>query len=106
MWYTQAMNDVEDIMTNTTTIKGTVSQRIKDRVAEIAKEEQRDEAEVVGSLLEASVEGRDWRAQIIRERLAQADAGGPFVDGEDVKKWLRSWGTDNELPIPEPTIYT
>lgn len=97
------MNDYEDTMSKTATITGKVSQRVKDRLAEIAKEEHRDEDELVGSLLEASLEDHDYRSRIMRERIAEADGGGPFVDGEDVKKWLKSWGTENELPVPEAT---
>jgi predicted transcriptional regulator len=104
VWYTEFMKDDEDGMSKTAAITGRVSQRVKDRLAEIAKTEQRDEDELVGSLLEASVESLDFRARIIRERLVQADAGGPFVDGEDVKRWLKSWGEENELPVPEATI--
>jgi len=34
---------------------------------------------------------------------AEADvAAGRVVPHEDVVKWLRSWGTPNELPCPVP----
>ena len=36
--------------------------------------------------------------------IAEADAGGPFASNEDVLKWLKSWGTENQLPAPEATI--
>lgn len=35
----------------------------------------------------------------IQEGIAEADAG-KFVPHADVKSWLESWGTDNELPPP------
>ncbi len=91
-------------MNNTTTIKGKVSQRIKDRIAEIAKDEQRDEEEVAGSLIEAAFRVDDEEDQLTQQAIAEADAGGPFVDGEDVKRWLKSWGKDDEPPMPEATI--
>jgi len=34
--------------------------------------------------------------------LAQAKAG-QLIAGEAVAAWVNSWGTDNELPRPEPT---
>lgn len=43
----------------------------------------------------------DAEAQAIAE--AEADvAAGRLVSHEDVVKWLRSWGTPNELPCPNP----
>lgn len=36
---------------------------------------------------------------------AEAEAaidGGDFVTHERVAEWLRSWGTENELPCPKP----
>jgi len=38
-------------------------------------------------------------ASVARGR-AQYEAG-EAISGEDVSRWLRSWGTDNELPPPE-----
>lgn len=93
-------------MTKSATITGKVSQRVKERLKAIADEKNRDEADIVASFVEASLEAHDQKAQIVRARLAKADAGGPSVDGEDVKAWFLSWGTDDELPPPEATIYT
>jgi predicted transcriptional regulator len=36
----------------------------------------------------------------VKEGIASADAGRA-VPYEDVRKWLLSWGTENELPKPE-----
>lgn len=36
----------------------------------------------------------------VKEGAASADAGRT-VSYEDVRKWLLSWGADNELPKPE-----
>ncbi len=37
--------------------------------------------------------------------IAEAEAAlqeGRFVPHEEVVKWLKSWGTPNELPCPKP----
>jgi len=93
-------------MTKSATITGKVSQQVKERLKAIAEEKNRDETELVASFIEASVEAYDRKAEIVKARLAKADAGGPFVDDEDVDAWLRSWGTDDELPEPKATIHT
>ncbi|BAJ83283.1 hypothetical protein ACMV_P6_00100 (plasmid) [Acidiphilium multivorum AIU301] len=36
----------------------------------------------------------------VKDGIASADAGRT-VPYEDVRKWLLSWGTENELPKPE-----
>jgi len=40
-------------------------------------------------------------ALAIEEGLADVRAGH-VVDGDDVLRWLESWGTDQELPPPRP----
>jgi predicted transcriptional regulator len=35
----------------------------------------------------------------VKEGIAQADAG-QTIPYEDVRRWLLSWGTENELPPP------
>src|SRR3990172_8235774 len=37
---------------------------------------------------------------LVRERLARYYATGEYVAQEDVTAWLKSWGTDHELPRP------
>ncbi len=36
----------------------------------------------------------------VREGIASADAGR-LIPWEDVRRWMLSWGTPNELPPPE-----
>jgi hypothetical protein len=40
----------------------------------------------------------------IRQRLAKAEAGGPFVRQEDVLAWLKALSDSKEAPPPKPTI--
>ncbi len=41
----------------------------------------------------------EWKAQEIETGMAQIDAG-KYVEGERVREWLESWGTEHELPRP------
>ena len=43
---------------------------------------------------------QEWQVDQVRQAVARADAGGQFVEHEAVAAWLRSWGTENELPRP------
>jgi predicted transcriptional regulator len=49
------------------------------------------------------LEGADDEVEI--RAIAEAEGAikaGRVVPHEEVVKWLKSWGTDNELPCPEP----
>jgi predicted transcriptional regulator len=39
----------------------------------------------------------------VEEGLADIRAGR-VVDGDDVLRWLESWGTEQELPPPRPRV--
>jgi predicted transcriptional regulator len=56
--------------------------------------------EAISAYLE---EKKAWRKML---REAEKELGkGVFVSGEAVMAWMKSWGTDNELPMPEPDIF-
>ena len=42
----------------------------------------------------------EWACAEIRKGIAEAEAGNT-VSHEKVIDWLRSWGTENELPPPQ-----
>jgi len=44
------------------------------------------------------LEQERWQQTLIAMESA---AKGQIVSGEDVQKWLETWGTDKELPAPE-----
>lgn len=46
------------------------------------------------------LEYEEWKYATIAEAVKEADAGGPFVEHERVEAWVKSWGTDHELPRP------
>jgi predicted transcriptional regulator len=50
------------------------------------------------------LEIREYERDIIRERIAEADKG-VFISEEAMNRWIESWGTENELPPPEPDIF-
>ena len=40
----------------------------------------------------------------VEERIAEADKG-VFISSEAMLHWIESWGTENELPPPEPDVF-
>lgn len=45
----------------------------------------------------------DYRAAV-DEALKEAEAG-IFISGDKFLDWIKSWGTENELPMPDPDIF-
>jgi len=42
--------------------------------------------------------------KLLKERMAEADEG-VFISAEAMNRWIESWGTENELPPPEPDVF-
>jgi antitoxin component of MazEF toxin-antitoxin module len=42
----------------------------------------------------------EWKMKEIEAGIAEHEAGHS-VDGERVIEWLKSWGTEHELPMPQ-----
>lgn len=53
---------------------------------------------------ESYLELSEAEQALLKERIAEADRG-VFISGEAMTKWVESWGTDNELPPPEPDVF-
>ena len=87
---------------------GTFSVRLPDglrrEVDDYAKATKRSRSFVVKEAVAAYMEEQKAYLAAIEEGEREADLG-VFVSGEAVKRWLLSWGTDNELPRPEPDIF-
>ena len=50
----------------------------------------------------------DRQPPITKEDLEEANRladEGVFVSAEKVREWMRSWGTENELPRPKPDVF-
>ena len=45
-----------------------------------------------------------WYDKLIRERLAQADQGGPFINHEDVEQYFEAKSRGEE-PVAPPTFH-
>lgn len=69
-----------------------------------ARAEKRSSAFIIKEAVEAHLAERRAYLAAIEGAEREADKG-IFISGEAVFKWLESWGTENELPPPEPDIF-
>ena len=42
--------------------------------------------------------------RLLKERIEEADKG-VFISAEAMHRWIESWGTEKELPPPEPDVF-
>lgn len=73
-------------------------------LAEFAERRQRTKGWVISEAVRAYLEAEARREQLRCETLEALEdvQAGRVVDGAEVLAWLRSWGTDRELPPPRP----
>lgn len=87
-----------------TALEVPLPEETRERLKEIAARSRKSEAEIAATLIEGALAADELEAEIIRKRLAQADAGGPFVRHEDVLAWLKALRDGQQARPPRATI--
>jgi predicted transcriptional regulator len=77
---------------------------LKSRLEAAADSADRTPADVATRAIEAFLDARDALRLDLEAAIAEADKG-VFVSSEAVERWMESWDTDHELPMPEPDIF-
>jgi predicted transcriptional regulator len=82
-----------------TTLTVRLNDRTKGVLEQIAAHEKRTKSFVASQAIANFIDIYEAQVRSIERAIASADAG-QFVAHEDVKAWVESWGTENELPRP------
>jgi predicted transcriptional regulator len=100
------MDDIIDRVGDSmaTTVEVPLSDEARERLKEIAARTRRTEQETAATLIEGALAADEVEVEILRRRLSQADAGGPFARHEDVLAWLQTLSEGKKGPPPEATI--
>ncbi len=86
-------------MGSTATFTIRVPIAIKRRLDKLAKATSRTRSWLAADAVTTYVTEQDWQLAEIEEGIKDAEAGR-VVPHEEVKRWLNSWGTDNEKAPP------
>jgi predicted transcriptional regulator len=75
------------------------------RIEALAAEKGQDPAAIIADAIElldsvVDVEGPDVEEDL--RRIREFERTGMAIPGDEIKAWIDSWGTDNELPRPQP----
>jgi predicted transcriptional regulator len=77
---------------------------IKERLDQQAKREDRSAAYIAQRAIDAYVSKQERLLEMVRLAEIEADKG-VFISEEKVDAWVNSWGTEDELPPPQPDIF-
>ncbi len=79
-------------------------QRSTVRDFEIAESDGPSSADVPSHDYASFLKRSEAERRLLKERIAEADKGA-FISSEAMHRWIESWGTENELPPPEPDVF-
>lgn len=77
---------------------------VKMKLEAEARSQNVSASDLAARAIETYLEIQQSEREILRQRIAEADKG-TFISGEAMHRWIESWGTENELPPPEPDIF-
>ena len=86
--------------TRSATLSIRLTPQVKRRLSKLAKASGRSSNYLISDAVEAYVSDQERLLAEIRQADRHADSGH-FIRHEDMKAWLLSWGTKNELPPPK-----
>ncbi len=86
-------------MGDSTTLSVRLDRTIKDRLADTASRLNRSSSFLVVEAIEEYLAVQEWQVDGINKALQSLDAGKGVAHNE-ITDWVKSWGTDNELPKP------
>ena len=78
--------------------------KLKTQLEKEAKRRDRTASFIANRAIRLYFEQLDHVRKDLDEAFAEAEKG-VFISGEAIHKWMDSWGTDHELPPPEPDIF-
>lgn len=88
-------------MTTATSVK--LDEKLKGRVKRLADVQRRTPHWIMREAISQYVEREEKREILDRETLKaweEVQSTGLHATDTEVDKWLASWGTENELPVP------
>ena len=75
---------------------------INNRLEDLARNTKRSKSYLATEAIVNYIDLNAWQIAEIKRGLEEVRSGAPGIPHEKVVKWVNSWGTDHELPPPEP----
>jgi predicted transcriptional regulator len=71
-----------------------------EKLEALARDTRRSKSYLASEAIASYVDRNSWQIEEIKRGLDEARSGTPGIPHEEVEKWVRSWGTKDELPRP------
>ena len=84
---------------STETLSIRIDSDTKDRLDRLAQQTRRSKSFLAAQAISAYLEDQAWQIGQVHKGIEDCDAGR-VVPHEDVKDWLQSWGSKDELAPP------
>ena len=78
---------------------------VKIQLEQEAKQADRSASYIVIKAIKEYLSVREYKKRAIQKAIEEADKG-EFISHESVKVWMESLGTENELPRPNPDVFS
>jgi predicted transcriptional regulator len=82
-----------------TTLTVRIDAATKERLEKLAESTGRSRSFLAADAINQYLEVNEWQVAGIKQAIASLDRG-EAIDHEQVKDWVRSWGSGSERPIP------
>jgi len=86
-------------MAKTATLNLRIDADLKAEFTKLAEQEDRSTSYLVEQAMRERLAYEQAKVRAIEIALGEADRG-KLIPHDDVKAWVESWDTDNELPMP------
>lgn len=79
-----------------------LNDELQERLATLSERMRRPRGWIINEALEQFVEQEELQEERYQQSLEalRAAESGDVVEGDEMVAWIKSWGTENELPPP------
>jgi predicted transcriptional regulator len=81
-----------------------IDPEIKAQLTQEAEMADRTPSYLANQAIKIFLQAKTAKRKAIEKAVEEADKG-IFISEGAVNAWVDSWGTENELPVPEPDIF-
>ena len=96
------MNTHDSNTNKSTVITVQITSEVSGKLEPLARDTKRSKAYLAGEAISSYVKRNAWQVARIKESLEDAKSGTSGIPHSEMERWVKSWGTENELPPPEP----
>lgn len=88
-------------MTKDVTLSLRIDRKLSNKLERHAKLCNRSKSSLVAIAIENFLDVDEKEIVKIKKALARVNSGAPTIPHEEVVRWIKSWGTSDELPPPK-----